>query len=127
MGDLSELKQLEKKATPGPWSWEEEEGGRATVYSCRMDGMHGMNLFGRLEPDWNGNTNLGFLCEMRNAAPALLARLEELEEFARDIYEMCNFDDPDSYVADDRSGCLETIYAKSKEIVKNSLDVKAQR
>lgn len=87
-----ELKQIEERATratAGKWTWEDEpimstyRCRVATVYSGRDGGMHGMNLFGRIEPDWNGTANLDFICHARADVPALIAeirRLREIEE-----------------------------------------------
>lgn len=68
-----ELMELSAKATQGTWSWED---GPATVYAGRVDKVgefagspmygHGLNLFGRLEPDWNGKNNLDFVCALVN-------------------------------------------------------------
>lgn len=63
-------------ATPGPWTWED---GPATVYSGRTDGYHGLNLLGRLDPDWNGYNNLDFIAMARAALPHWIERAEKAE------------------------------------------------
>lgn len=77
--DIEKLKALAKAATPGPWSWDDEDFGppdlrrRVTLYAGRVatdsgiEGLgpiqtHGMNLFGRMEPDANGTNNFNYVC-----------------------------------------------------------------
>jgi len=71
------LRAKTKLATPGFWSWEDSP---PTLYSNRNYNMHGMNLLGRLDLDWNGKNNLDFIAatgpEIINA---LLDKIEELE------------------------------------------------
>lgn len=79
MTDIEKLKALAKAATPGPWSWDDEDFGppdlrrRVTLYAGRVatdsgiEGLgpiqtHGMNLFGRMEPDANGTNNFNYVC-----------------------------------------------------------------
>ena len=65
------------RATGGEWTWED---GPATVYAGRGVNMHGLNLFGRLDPDWNGPANLDFVCAARADVPDLLAALDTAED-----------------------------------------------
>lgn len=79
--NIQQLRKLLAKATPGPWSWEPEcRSSKATLYSGRDYQHHGLNLFGRLEPDSNGANNLDLIVEAINALPALLDCIEQLEE-----------------------------------------------
>ena len=73
---LSNLKELASKATGDDWVWEDNP---PTVYSQRNCFQHGLNLFGRLELDWNGKNNLNFItnCNPRMAL-ALLAELDRV-------------------------------------------------
>lgn len=64
------------KATGGEWTWED---GPATIYAGRTNDQHGMNLFGRLDIDWNGPANLDFVCHARADLPDLLAAIEAAE------------------------------------------------
>jgi hypothetical protein len=88
--DYDNLRSKANLATKGVWSWEDEGNNIATVYSGRTSfdlktfgssGFHGMNLFGRLQVDWNGKNNLDFIT---SASPeivlALLDKIEELEK-----------------------------------------------
>ena len=72
--DLDALEALYAKATLGAWSWEDSP---ATIYAARSPDRHGLNLFGRLDPDVNGSRNLDCIIALHNAFPALLAELRE--------------------------------------------------
>ncbi|WP_445505033.1 hypothetical protein [Microvirga sp. G4-2] len=87
MTDLrTRLIELREKATKGTWSWEDDGDGVATVYAGRVDQMgewngipmyaHGLNLFGRLEPDRNGKNNLDLVCELVNNLDTIIAALQ---------------------------------------------------
>lgn len=70
------------KATGGNWTWEHDTHVKPdthTVYAGRDPGMHGLNLFGRLDVDWNGENNLNFICETRALLPKALDHIETLE------------------------------------------------
>lgn len=83
--NIENLKTIANKATQGNWTWEDDENNVATVYSGRdntpFKGTHGLNLFGRLDPDWNGKNNLDFITTFNpQFISTLLKRLEELEK-----------------------------------------------
>lgn len=92
-----EGKRLRERATGGKWSWEPaykfgEHHVGPTVYASRGllgDGIfHGLNLFGRMDVDTNGDANLDFVCHAANNYAALcsavLAAREEREEAKAD-------------------------------------------
>jgi hypothetical protein len=75
--EVEKLRALANNATGGDWSWED---GPATIYAGRTNETHGLNLLGRLYPDWNGKHNLDYICA---ASPknisALIDRLAAAE------------------------------------------------
>ncbi len=114
---IPELKALVDNSTFGQWTWEPDP---PTVYAGRSFNRHGLNLFGRLDPDSNTPANLDFICAIRNAAPELIRRLEQLEkaiDALRGIRDMTG-DDPESYRVDDREGCLDTVFAQADRLLK---------
>ena len=77
--DLDAIEARANAATGGEWTWEDDP---ATVYAGRGDYMHGLNLFGRLELDWNGPANMEFVCHARADVPALIAEVRRLRAAA---------------------------------------------
>lgn len=86
-----ELAALINTATHGPWTWEAEThlpGNLCTIYAGRSDMGHGLNLFGRVSPDWNGSNNLNSVCAARNEGPALLiAMADEIDRLRKALTE----------------------------------------
>ena len=81
---LQEIQGRAEKATAGPWIWEDDGNAltygscqRATLYAGDRQ-MHGLNLLGRLEPDWNGFNNLQFIAHAREDVSWLLAQVATL-------------------------------------------------
>lgn len=119
---IPELKALVDNSTFGEWTW---EPGPPTLYAGRTSKWHGLNLLGRLDPDSNTPANLDFICGIRNAAPELISRLEQLEkaiEALQDIWAMTNPDDAESYRADDASGCMDTVFGTVDNLLKEIRD-----
>jgi len=84
---LTDLREKSKLATGGTWTWEDDP---PTLYAGRGQyadhnlgceiGFHGLNLLGRLEPDWNGKNNLNFITA---ASPdVILALLDYIDKLA---------------------------------------------
>ena len=104
--DIDALKALEAKATPGPWEWKKTgpidfgyvgPGDKPTV-------MFGERHEGAV---WEGNEDGLFLSALRNAAPALLAELAALREFATRMDNYASADDEEF-----DGGLLDELYAK---------------
>ena len=81
-------------------------GLSARLRAKRIDGdLNKVDGFGRdqiPDPDCS---------EAATAIEALLARIAALESGIEDIRQMTDPDDPESYRNDDRSGCLDTVFA----------------
>lgn len=69
-----------ERATPGPWTWEDSP---PTLYAGRTPTLHGLNLLGRLEIDWNGKNNMDFIASSRTTLPVLARAVLELLPFVR--------------------------------------------
>lgn len=74
---LVELEQLLQAATPGPWTYEEDNGSPGSCSAADAD----VGVFASGEPVMLGDVlqcdNLKFVVATRNALPALLAELRE--------------------------------------------------
>lgn len=68
--ELAAIRARAEAATQGPWEWEGIVGDttgfhRPTLYAERDKNLHGLNLLGRMDPDWNGENNLNFIAHAR--------------------------------------------------------------
>jgi hypothetical protein len=92
---LDELERLEREATADPWIWERERP-LATVYAGRSEHEHGYNLFGRLQPDYNGDNNLDLVCNLRNHARALIEAARERDRLREEVLRLKAIISPES-------------------------------
>lgn len=77
--DIRSIRDRLQAITPGDWTWEEEpEKQQATLYAGRDMMHHGLNLLGRMAPDWNGVANLDFITHAPRDIDALLAYVTTL-------------------------------------------------
>lgn len=70
---IARIKILMDKATPGRWSYDDEEGRVNAYVNYKRIGS----------PDFNDPCNSEFICCMRNAMPELLAHIQRLEAMAQ--------------------------------------------
>jgi len=79
--DLDQLERLLSEATPGPWELKEKTYGKRGTYLIVADSKQ--NELATDEP-WEHSMfdpkDTRLLVALRNAAPALIARVRELEE-----------------------------------------------
>lgn len=77
MSDLEELKRLHAAATPAPWSVWDSNSFRRISHKGDGDVICGTIQRSDGHPDlYAKRADLDFLCELRNAFPAIVARLE---------------------------------------------------
>lgn len=72
---IAELRELEKKATPGPW----QHGGTGTIVSMTGDSVAGTDSeVTAPDGDWftDGDADAKFIAAARNALPQLLDTLD---------------------------------------------------
>lgn len=83
--EFAKARQLCDNATSGTWSFEEDLSNGPkhhlhTVYAGADQGRHGLNLFGRMVVDWNGENNLNFICAARSTLPKALDHIEKQDQ-----------------------------------------------
>ncbi|HYD17931.1 MAG TPA: hypothetical protein VEF76_05595 [Patescibacteria group bacterium] len=74
--------ELSTKATPGPWSFEDDSWVGPSQFSVRADpapNTRGPAIFGNIEIDSNGLNNLAFITEARSLLPKALLHISTLE------------------------------------------------
>jgi hypothetical protein len=74
--------ELSTKATPGPWSFEDDAWVGPSRFSVHADPephIRGPQVFGQIEIDWNGLNNLAFVTEARTLLPKALLHISTLE------------------------------------------------
>jgi hypothetical protein len=80
MIDIEELKKINSSMTGGQWSaeWDQQLHPVCTIYAGADQQHHGLNLFGRMNPDWNGKANVAGVCYLRNNLTDIVAEIEAL-------------------------------------------------
>jgi hypothetical protein len=111
---IERLKELEAKATPGPWLLATSNGG----FIVEFDGNYVLDAFVSdvLAQD-KQRANAKLIAEMRNALPKLLAVVEAGDELARAF--------PEAIAVLQREGYKDTV-VEFKEVWRKYLKAKAE-
>lgn len=73
-GDIAAIKEIMEEATPGPWRFEEKDGGYAAY------GAGDQKLFASFDAGPNAFNDLTFITEARTLVPKAVATIEALEK-----------------------------------------------
>ncbi len=80
--EIKRAKEISAQATPGEWSWENEDKflgpNVVTLYAGRGSMAHGLNLFGRFDGGANRDNDLAFITEVRALLPKALDHMDKL-------------------------------------------------
>jgi hypothetical protein len=83
---VDRLRDLLGKATPGPWETSVDYSGRYAVACVKKAGLPACLC------DWENEHDFHMIAALRNAAPALLDRIEALEREVRGWRECALYD-----------------------------------
>ncbi len=74
--------EISTKATPGPWSFEDDSWVGPSKFSIHADpapNLRGPTIMGNIDIDMNGLNNLAFVTEARTLLPKALLHIQTLE------------------------------------------------